>query len=120
MTLAIAWRGEERIHLASDSRIKFSETGFADIGVKVIALPVVVIDTDPEGTVIFRKTYGFSYAGSFVNAGTFAELIGELLQHVQVVGDHSALSFTTFCDFLVRYCSQISTEVCLHMFEHWR
>ena len=119
MTLALAWRSSGRIHLASDSRIKLGEGKFADIGIKVIAIPVVVTDTGgPNGepaSVIFRQTYGLTYAGSLVNAGTFCELIAELLQNVQFIHRNIPFEFRTICDFLEVYSSRVSTEICTFM-----
>jgi len=115
----MAWRSEGRVHLASDSRIKLGEARFADVGIKVIAVPVVVTDTggpeDNGPSIAFQQTYGLAYAGSLVNAGTFCELIGELLQHVQFVHREIPLTFVTICDFLVDYSSRISTEICAYM-----
>ncbi len=121
MTLAIAWRSEGRIHLASDSRIKLGQGQFADIGIKVLGLPIIVSDTRgtaPGISIIFQSTYGFGYAGSLVNAGTFAELMGELLQHVQFLQETQKFSFVAVCDFVVEYCSQITTAVCSFMLQH--
>ncbi|MES2686246.1 MAG: hypothetical protein V4706_05445 [Pseudomonadota bacterium] len=123
MTLAIAWRSEGRIHLASDTRITLGDNQYSDVGIKVIAVPVIVTDTGGLGpgiSEIFRQSYGFAYAGSFVNAGTFCEVIGELLQHVQYVQEKGTLSFLTICDFLVEYSSYISTEICAYLTRHGR
>jgi hypothetical protein len=113
----MAWRSENRLHLASDSRIKLGEEMYADVGIKVLA------GSDLDGNdplVKFRGTYGLAYAGSFVNAGTFAELIAELLQNVQHVREDVPLSFITICDFLVDYCGRISTEISAYLAKNGR
>jgi hypothetical protein len=116
----MAWRSENRLHLASDSRIKLGEEMYADVGIKVLALPVLITGTDPEPLVKFRGTYGFAYAGSFVNAGTFAELMAELLQNVQHVREDVPVSFISICDFLVDYCGRISTELTAYLAKNGR
>lgn len=125
MTLALAWKCDGRIHLASDSRIKFGENKYADVGLKVLTVPVRVTGTalgDDGGVkTLFEQVYGMVYAGSFVNAGTFCELIGELLRHVQYIdAGERPLSFELICSMLVGYCSHISTEVCKYMEKNGR
>lgn len=124
MTLAIAWRSEKRLHLASDSRITFGSNQFVDIGIKVMAIPVRVIgivnEPDNPDPVIFSQRYGFCFAGSLVSAYTFKELIEELLQSMQYLGQPETLSFEAICNCLVGYSSRISSEVCQYMFENGR
>jgi hypothetical protein len=112
------------LHLASDSRISFGAGGAADVGVKVMRLRIRVrgVDLEDEGdtTILFNKVYGFCYAGSFVNAGTFKELIGELLDGVQYVAEPESLSFEEICNFVAHYCGKVSTEVISRMAEKGR
>lgn len=121
MTLGLAWRSEGRIHLASDSRISFSENQYSDIGIKVFSLPILVVgtelDEDDNLRQLFQSRYGFCYAGSLVNASTLKELLEELLQGVQFVGAPEKLSFEVICNTVAGYCSHISTELCRYLFE---
>lgn len=119
MTLSVLWRSDGRLHLASDSRISFGDQGSSDVGVKVMRLPLRILgtDTDDDGElkVIFDRTYGFCYAGSLVNAGTFKSLIEDLLLDVQYLDEAKALSFLDLCEFLRYYCGKVSTEVCSYL-----
>jgi hypothetical protein len=121
MTLGLAWRSEGRIHLASDSRITLSENQTADIGIKVLSLPILVVDTqlDRDGNLrhLFQRRYGFCYAGSLINASTLKELLEELLQGVQYIGAPEKLSFAIICNTVADYCGHISTELCNYLFE---
>jgi ATP-dependent protease HslVU (ClpYQ) peptidase subunit len=124
MTLALAWRSDGRIHLASDSRIKLSEKQYPDTGIKVISIPVVIsgteLDQDGNLLLLFKNRYGFCYAGSLVNASTLRELLEEVLQSVQFVGNTNDLSFEIICNAVSKYCGKISTELCKFLFEKGR
>lgn len=106
--------------MASDSRIKFANS-FADVGVKVMRLPIHAYGTGGGGVTLntlLRKHYGFCYSGSLANAATFKALIEDLLDGVQFVGDEHELSFDNICEFVRHYCNRISTEMCACMFEN--
>ncbi|MDP1679501.1 MAG: hypothetical protein Q8L02_05195 [Candidatus Nitrotoga sp.] len=124
MTLALAWRSDGRIHLASDSRIKLGENQYADTGIKVLSIPVVIsgteLDQDGNLLLLFQNRYGFCYAGSLVNASTLKELLEEVLQSVQFVGNIDDLSFEIICNSVSKYCGKISTELCNYLFEKGR
>jgi len=117
MTLSMAWRSEENIHLASDSRITFSSSAKVDCGIKVMAIPVKVsgvplVKDAKYSNVLFSRVYGFCYAGSLPNAATIKELLGELLQQVQFVPPPELLSFEKICEFIIEYCENISSQYC--------
>lgn len=122
MTLSLAWKSEGRIHLASDSRIKLGGNQYADIGIKVLSIPILVVGTelDEDGMLrhLFESRYGFCYAGSLVNASTLKELLEEVLRGIQYVGDPQNLSFEAICEVVKSYSSHISTELCAYLAEN--
>lgn len=122
MTLSILWRSEGVLHLASDSRISFRGAGDADIGIKVMQLPIRVrgTDLDEHGNhdILLNTIYGFCYAGSLVNATTFKSLIEDLLIDVQYVPPDAPLSFSEICGFLCRYSEMVSTEIVSRLAEN--
>lgn len=124
MTLSVVWRSDGRLHMASDSRISFGALGSADVGVKVMRLPVRVFGTDAHDgsnlVVLFQRSYGFCYAGSFVNAGTFKSLVDDLLLDVQFVPADIQLSFDELCKFLCHFSERVSTEVVSRLMENGR
>ena len=113
--LSILWRSEGRLHLASDSRISFGTAGSADVGVKVMRLPIRVLGTEVDDAgklnVLFDRTYGFCYAGNLANAVTFKLLVEDLLVDVQYPPASVPLSFNELCNFLCRFCAKVSTEI---------
>ena len=51
MTLCIAWKETSGlIQLATDSRISWSTTGRADVGIKIMSMPIRLYDATPAGT----------------------------------------------------------------------
>lgn len=124
MTLAVVWRSGGRLHMASDSRMSFGRAGHADVGVKVMRLPIKVLGTEVDAnghtSVLFRRTYGFCYAGSFTNAGTFKALVEDLLVDVQYVNADVPLSFDGLCRFIRHFSEKVSTEVVATLVEHGR
>lgn len=123
MTLSVLWRSDGRLHMASDSRMSFGAVGHADVGVKVMRLPVRVLGTDigdDAGNlqVLFERTYGFCYAGSLANAATFKQLVEDLLLDVQYVSPDIPLSFDELCRFLCHFSAKVSTEVVARLMEN--
>lgn len=124
MTLCVLWRSEGRIHMASDSRMSFGAHRHADVGVKVMRLPIRVVGTNLDDTghlaVLFERTYGFCYAGSLANAATFKQLVEDLLLNVQYLPVEPPLSFDELCGFLCHFCAKVSTEVVATLTENGR
>lgn len=124
MTLSVLWRSDGRLHMASDSRMSFGEHGHADVGVKVMRLPIRVVGTELDDSdrlvMLFEGTYGFCYAGSLANAATFKLFIEDLLLDVQYVSTDVPLSFDELCRFLCHFCAKVSTEVIARLTEAGR
>jgi hypothetical protein len=122
VTLSILWRAGGRLHLASDSRISFGQNGSADVGVKVLRLPIRVVGTELDGDgklkILLEQIYGFCYAGSLANAATFKLLVEDLLVGVQYVSPDVPLSFHELCGFLCHFSEKVSTEVVSRMAEN--
>jgi len=124
MTLCVVWRSEGRLHMASDSRVSFGAQGHADVGVKVMRLPVRIIGTELDDTgrlaVLFERTFGFCYAGSLANAATFKQFVEDLLLDVQYLSTDVPLSFDELCRFLSHFCAKVSTQVVARLIENGR
>lgn len=124
MTLSVLWRSDGRLHMASDSRMSFGERGHADVGVKVMRLPIRIVGTELDArdrlVVLFERTYGFCYAGSLANAVTFKQFMEDLLVDVQYVSPHVPLSFDELCRFLCHFCAKVSSEVVASLTEAGR
>jgi hypothetical protein len=97
MTLCVAWRFQNRISIASDSRISSIESGYADIGVKILECPVKIITAINRETghfdVLHESTIGIGIAGSFLTAYLVKEQVTDVLPNLQYVGDPQLLTF---------------------------
>ena len=117
MTLCIAWKDSEGVHFASDSRLTLATDSVADVGVKVLALPLRILDPgDDTGggaqTVAFRSELGMCFAGSAVNSLTIKESLAEVLQTLQHVPDHTDTSMQGIAAFIFTAYKSISQRVC--------
>jgi len=99
MTLCVAWRFQDRISIASDSRITAGESGYADIGVKILEWPVRIITAqnahDGAYEELHRSTIGVGISGSFLSAYMVTEQLAHVLRNFQYMGDRSTLTFAT-------------------------
>jgi hypothetical protein len=122
MTLNILWRSEGRLHMASDSRMSFPGNGDADVGVKVMRLPIRILgaNDDPEGKADFEALLDASYAGSLANAATFGSLVEDIMLDGQYICQDVPLSFDVVCQVLCRFSEKISTKVVAALAEKGR
>jgi hypothetical protein len=97
MTLCIAWRWQDRISIASDSRIS-GGSEYADIGVKILVCPVRIITAVEAGTgnyrVLHDSTIGIGLAGHMLTAYLVKEQMADVLANLQYVGDPARLTFS--------------------------
>lgn len=109
MTLCIAWKDDTNIHFASDSRITFGGSGHADVGIKVLSIPVKIYTAVDAMTghkaLIYDHSIGMCFAGSTVNAYIVKESIHEVLQHLQSTG---------FTDFSMNGIAKLVSEFFQH------
>ena len=114
MTLCIAWRDNQAVHFSSDSRISFGGSLPADIGAKVVAVPLKVFSEFSQKRrseqLVYDHTIGLCFDGSLVNAYTVKESLYAVFQRVETV--NHTFSFEKICD-LIRYVFEhTSQDVC--------
>lgn len=117
MTLCIAWKCDQAVHFASDSRLTLKENSYADVGVKILALPFQIFGPGdhcgierPE--ILLRGELGMCFAGSAVNSLTVKEALAEVLKALQCAPGHSDLSMDGVVKFAFAAYREISTKVC--------
>lgn len=115
MSLCIAWRWNETVCLATDSRISIDAVHPTDCGIKVLQVPVRVISPIDASTgrfdTIFESVYGLCFAGRFVTAYLVKESISELLFHLQFVGVRENLSFHKICEVVFACFSRVMDQL---------
>jgi hypothetical protein len=117
MTLCIAWRSNGTIHFASDSRLTLANNSCADVGIKVLSLPLTILNPAQEGsneprTVAMSAELGMCFAGSAVNSLTIKESVVEVLKGLQYAPGYTDTSMTGIANFIFAAYRMISREVC--------
>ncbi|WP_417442062.1 hypothetical protein [Idiomarina sp.] len=115
MTLCIAWRNEDTVHYFSDSRLKTAENSYADVGIKVLTLPVKIYspsDEKGEKQLFHTLEIGMCFAGSAVNSLTLKESLVELLENLQHVPGYTNFSMDGLAKFIFSAYRSISKAVC--------
>jgi len=115
MTLCIAWKNQGVVRFASDSRLKFGNDSYADVGVKVLSLPYRVLSpvaTDGLREVDFTGELGMCFAGSAVNSLTIKESIVEILKNLQYAPGYTDISMESIAEFIFTTYKLISRRVC--------
>ena len=117
MTLCIAWKPEEAIHLASDSRLTIASNSYADVGIKVLALPYRILqpanqDQSQAREVAYQGPLGMCFAGSAVNSLMIKESVAAVLQDLQYAPGYTDVSLKGICEFIFKAYKLISKEIC--------
>ncbi|MDR5589013.1 hypothetical protein ACWBC2_06145 [Salegentibacter agarivorans] len=115
MTLCLSWKRNNTIHFSSDSRVSTDEESYADIGIKVMEIPVIINGPRDFNTGIERTVYnykiGISYCGSTVTAHLLKETISEVLLNLQVLPDSDSFSFEGICNVVKLFFERTAEEL---------
>ena len=111
----MAWRWQETVCLATDSRISIDADEPRNCGIKVLQVPVRVISPIDKATgrfdTVFESVYGLCFSGRFLTAYLVKESISELLLNLQFVGARGNLSFHKICDVVFACFSRVVGEL---------
>lgn len=117
MTLCIAWKRGEIIHLASDSRISTDDDDYTDIGIKVIKIPLVIYSPTSSETrqtsTLYDYKIGMCFSGSTSNAYLIKETLYEILQNLQYVGLFKEFSFKSVAELVKVFFEHTTNEIFL-------
>lgn len=117
MTLCLAWKSGNNIHLASDSRLTMSDDGanYIDIGIKVFSIPVKIyspINADTKNqTLDYDFKLGLCFAGSSTNSYIIKEAIYEVLQRLQYT-QYTDFSMEGIAKMVSKFHEHTSRKVC--------
>ncbi|WP_156383483.1 hypothetical protein [Pseudoxanthomonas sp. Root65] len=117
MTLCIAWKQDNAIHLAADSRLTIATNSYADVGIKVLALPYRILqpahpDPSRARNVAYQGRLGMCFAGSAVNSLMIKESVAAVLQDLQYAPGYTDVSLKGICEFIFKAYKLISIEIC--------
>jgi hypothetical protein len=115
MTLCIAWKNGQNIRFASDSRISTDDDHYADIGIKVMQIPVTIKNPIPVETgieeVIYNYKLGMCYCGDTINAFLIKETIAEVLQNLQLLPGYTDFSLKGICNVIIKFLENSSDHL---------
>ena len=115
MTLCIAWKNNDNIRFSSDSRISTDDDEFADVGIKVMEIPVKINNPIPVETgieeIIYNHTLGMCYCGDTTNALLIKETIAEVLQRLQLLPGYTDFSLNGICKVIKKFFEHTSNQL---------
>lgn len=116
MTLCIAWKNGDFIRFASDSRISLDDDDhYADIGIKIMEIPVRIKNPIPSETgieeIIYEHKLGMCYSGDTTNAFLIKETVAEVLQRLQLRPGYTDFSLKGICKVITKFLENISDQL---------
>ncbi len=117
MTLCMAWKSDDTVHFASDSRLTIAKDSYADVGIKVLTLPLTILnpaqqDSNAPRTIALQTDLGMCFAGSAVNSLMIKESIVEVLKGLQHAPGYTDTSMEGIANFVFTAYKIISKEIC--------
>jgi len=118
MTLCIAHKINEKVVLASDSRISLGDR-YSDFAVKVVPIMITVTSASDSETgnssTLYSSTFGLAFAGSFAAQNAIKDFLVIALQKLQFVPSFGPLSFERICgyvgDLYKHVANKLSSEI---------
>jgi hypothetical protein len=121
MTLCIAWKINNSIHFASDSRAKLTNNSHFDHCIKVVSVPIKILGPigigDSQPDILYEQNIGMCYAGSFMNAYTLKEIMAQTLSKLQSIPGITDVSMEQLCRLISKFYEFISKKVSYALFE---
>ncbi|MBB3836835.1 hypothetical protein FHS57_000817 [Runella defluvii] len=115
MTLCIAWKNGNNIRFSSDSRFSIDDDHYADIGIKVMQIPVIIKNPTPVETgieeIIYNHKLGMCYCRDTTNAFLIKETIAEVLQNLQLLPGYTDFSLRGICNVIVKFLENTSDHL---------
>ena len=117
MTLCMAWRNKDgTVHFASDSRYTLASNSYADVAIKVLSLPLTILNPAEPGnsprTVYQTMELGMCFAGSAINSLAVKNSVVEALKSLQFAPGYTDTSMKAIAGFVFTAYKIISKEVC--------
>ena len=112
MTMVAAWREGDTLHLASDSRIFFSQQVSADICLKVHPLPLRIFPPKPFNKPFHDGSIGVGLIGSFVSTVSVKDPLMTLLGNLQFAPGSMNPSLEEVAKIVAYLLKNVGGEVC--------
>ena len=108
MTLCLAWKINDEIYFASDSRLTSGDSIITDEANKIFKVKVEIYGPRPGHTpnaiepLIYQTTFGLCFAGSYINGSVLADTLEDVLSNIQA---------TPYSDISIDNLSEIAFAV---------
>lgn len=115
MTLCVAWKHNNIVHLASDSRLRVGKHSYADVAIKVVSLPYRIYSPGGQSDMpklAFQGEIGMCFAGSFISSIFVKESVADILKSLQYAPGYTDVSMESLAQFIFTAYRVISTKVC--------
>lgn len=113
MTLCVIWRGNDTIHMASDSRITLSAGSYIDVAIKTLCVPCRIhwpgSEQDREQHLF---ELGLSVSGSHLNSFVIKETMSEVFRNMQIAPGHSEVSLDKIAKIFFFAYEELSRKFC--------
>lgn len=119
MTLCVAWKwappeGDAHIYFAADTCVTLHRSEMKFGGVKIAEIPVIYRGPHDHGTgqqAHIELRFGFAFSGEYLAAFLIRELIGQVLVHIQGIGDPSSFNFEDVCQLVSALHQRLHTQI---------
>lgn len=113
MTLCIAWKINDAVHFATDSRVSVGAvTPSFDNCVKVASVGIEIMGPLNEGDKypdqLYVSNLGFCFSGSFLSAYTIKEILINTLSSLQVIPGITNVSMDNVCKLICKFYEDIT------------
>ncbi|MFI5252575.1 MAG: hypothetical protein ACHQQQ_09130 [Bacteroidota bacterium] len=120
MTLCIAWKQNNQVHFASDSRAKIGKVSF-NHAIKVFSVPVKIIGPigpkDHHPSKYYEQNIGICFSGNILNGYTLKETLIYTLSKLQVVPGITDVSMDQICKLIAKFYNHYSVTLSELLFE---
>lgn len=109
MTLCLAWKQNNQINLATDSR-SGHDGSYNDTTPKLFALRVKIITPDGQNSsrTDYEQTIGICYSGMVSDSIKIIEFVSEAMQNLDYVPEYMDLSLENICQFFGYYFQTVA------------
>ena len=113
MTLCLAWKIEDRIYFASDSRIsRMLNSDFitiSDTAPKIFSIPILIYKSELE--LLYDKDWGMCLCGGYIAGSGYADTLAEVLSNLQIASNDTKVDYKTIIKIAFDIYEQISREL---------
>jgi hypothetical protein len=118
MTLCVAYKNDEGIHLISDSQMTYQNGDTRSrsyTAMKVIPLPIKIsgLTTEefPEPLIEFQSVMGLAFAGDFATLNAVKDFLAVVLQRLQTIPQRSRLNINQIFSFIAEVYERIALRL---------